>query len=644
MKYFLRSVAPKNLKISPMLGFAVTLLLILIVNNVCAKDTRLSTQQRGANVYAETCADCHSGKTYGPDLAKLTNMSAEDIYRELWYGVMAQFVNGMEDADRWAVSKWIAGQKPNKDTRESGVPMCETHDKLKADPLHDWPGLSNNNRFNRHVDNGLTAERVRRVRLKWAIAFPSTRAFAGGGHPVAVVGDRLFFGNLNHWAYSVDAAKGCAHWTFRAEWRIRSNVAVEDGIAVFGDLATNVYALNADTGALLWRTKAEWIPSSRITGNLTVHDGVVYVPISSMQEVLNLVKGREYPCCTFRGSVVAYDLHTGKQLWKTYTIDEEPKFLGKTKNGTNRYGPSGAVVFSAVTVDAKRGLVYVPTGNQNTEPRVDESDAVIALDMKTGAKRWVAALAPEALGGADIYHLGCESWVDPERPTCSPDNEEDPGEFEGDRDFVAPAALVTGPTGKDVIMTGSKDGMFYGINPDNGEVLWRNRVGRGGQLGGLLWGFSTDSKNAYVPIIDAEIQFTDGTMDWSTDGSLTAVNVETGESVWKVSGLPGDCEGKPTPPCTNAFTLPTTVAGEIVFAGTLDGVLRAFDVNTGEQVWTYDTVREYDGINGRKGRGGTLAAFGGPVVADNRLYLMSGMDQFNIGLRGNVLLAFEIPR
>ena len=617
----------------------VSVLLVVFANNVCAADKHSTTDARGAAVFAETCAACHSGATYGPDLAGLTNMSAEDIYRELWYGVMAQFVNGMEDADRWAVSRWIAGQKPDKDTRDSGVPLCATSGKLKPDPAHDWPGLSNNNRFNRHVDNGLSAERVSGIKLKWAIALPSTRAFAGGGHPIAVVGDRLFFGNLNHWAYSVDAEKGCAHWTFRAEWRIRSNVAVSDGVAVFGDLGTNVYALNAETGALLWRIKAELIPSSRITGNLTVHDGVVYVPISSMQEVLNLIKDREYPCCTFRGSVIAYDLHTGKQLWKTYTIDEEPKFLGKTEKGTNRYGPSGAPVFSAVTVDAKRGLLYVPTGNQNTEPRVDESDAVIAFDMKTGAKRWVAALAPEALGGADIYHLGCESWVDPDRPTCSPENEEGTG----DRDFVAPAALVTGPSGKEVIMVGSKDGMFYGLNPDDGKVLWQNRVGRGGELGGLLWGFSTDGKNAYVPIIDASIQFTDGGMDWSADGSLTAVNVETGKSVWKVSGMPGDCEGKPTPPCTNAFTLPTTAAGEIVFAGTLDGVLRAFDVASGKQVWTYDTVREYDGVNGRKGQGGTLAAFGGPVIAGNSLYLMSGMDQFNIGLRGNVLLAFDIP-
>ena len=240
--------------------FHATVLLVLFTYCASAAGLDPSTHDRGATVFAESCADCHSGATYGPDLAGLANMSAEDIYRELWYGVMAQFVNGMEDADRFAVSHWIAAQQPEKDTRESGVPLCEKRSKLKPDPAHDWPGLSNNNRFNRHVDNGLTAERVRGIKLKWAIALPSTRGFEGGGHPVSVVGDRLFFGNLNHWAYSVDANKGCAHWTFRAEYRIRSNVAVDDGIAVFGDLGTNVYALDADTGALLWRTKAELIP------------------------------------------------------------------------------------------------------------------------------------------------------------------------------------------------------------------------------------------------------------------------------------------------------------------------------------------------------------------------------------------------
>ena len=85
-------------------------------------------------------------------------------------------------------------------------------------------------------------------------------------------------------------------------------------------------------------------------------------------------------------------------------------FVGLTPNGVNRYGPSGVTVFSAITVDDKRGLLYVPTANQQTEPVIPESDAVIALDIKTGAKVWVRGLAPEQFGGQDVYHLGCEAW------------------------------------------------------------------------------------------------------------------------------------------------------------------------------------------------------------------------------------------
>jgi polyvinyl alcohol dehydrogenase (cytochrome) len=585
-----------------------------------------------AALFVENCVECHGRGAFSPSVSELANMTAEEIHKELWFGVMAQFANGLDDAKRLSIAKWIADQQPVKEPRVSGVPLCEKSTALKADPDRDWAGLSNDNHFNRHVDADFTAAQIKGIKLKWAVAFPQAHSSKGGGNPVSVVGDRVFVGNLNQWVYSLDAATGCAHWAFRAEWRIRSNIAVTDGVAVFGDLGANVYALDAETGALLWRNRADWIPTSRITGNLTAHAGTVYVPVSSLQEVLNVGGKKERPCCTFRGSIVAYDLHTGEQRWKTYTIDQEPQYLGKTKKGTDRYGPSGVVVFSAVTVDDKRHLLYVPTGNQMTEPKVAESDAILALDMTTGAKRWVTSLAPEQMGGEDIYHLGCEAWVDPERATCSPENPSG----HGDRDFVAPAALVEGPDGKDILLVGSKDGMLYGLDPDaGGTVRWQVRVGRGGELGGIEWGFSTDGKNAYVPVIDANA-------DMQADGSFTAVEIATGKPVWRIADLLPACDGKPAP-CSNAFTSPSTVAGRFVFTGTNDGVLRAYDTATGEAVWSYDTVRDYQGVNGRKGHGGSLAGYGGAVMAGNRLYIMSGHDLLNIGLPGDVLLSFEIP-
>jgi polyvinyl alcohol dehydrogenase (cytochrome) len=511
--------------------------------------------------------------------------------------------------------------------------MCDTKTPLVPDPKHDWPGLSKDVTSLRLATNSeINSNTVKNLKLKWAVGIPQVHSFVGGGQPVAVVGDRVFMGALNHWVYSFDTNSGCAHWAFQADARVRSNVEVSDGVIVFGDTFANAYALNAETGRLIWRDKVDWTPTARINGKVMLHDGVAYVPVTNYQEVLNM-GGRtlEYPCCTARGAVAAYDLHTGELKWKTYTIDERSEFIGTTDNGVNRYGPSGVTVFSGMTADVRRGVIYVPTANQQTEPVVEESDAIIALDMKTGAKVWVKGLAPEHMGGTDIYHLGCEAWVDAERKTCSPLNPTG----QGDRDVVAPAILVERQDGREVLLAGTKDGTLYALDPDaKGEIVWQTRVGRGGEVGGIEWGFASDGENAYVPVLDMDA-------DMSGAGSLTAVDLMTGKFVWRVEDVDPECEGKPVPLCGNAFGLPTTVSNDIVFSGTSDGVLRAYNKDTGEPVWKYNTAHDYDTVNDIKGYGGGLS-YGGPVIVKDKLFVFSGNDYAQFTMAGNVLLMFEI--
>ena len=502
-------------------------------------------------------------------------------------------------------------------------------------PKHDWPGLSKDNRSSRVATNSqINSETVKNLKLKWAVGMPQVHSFVGGGQPVSVVGDRVFIGSLNHWVYSFDTNSGCAHWAFEAEFRIRSNVAVSDGVIVFGDTGANAYALNAETGKLMWRHKVDYTPTARVNGKVMLHDGVAYIPVTNYQEVLNM-GGRtlEFPCCTARGAVAAYDLHTGERKWKTFTIDERSEFIGLTPNGVNRYGPSGVTVFSGMSVDEKRGVIYVPTANQQTEPVIEESDAIIALDMETGAKVWVKGLAPEHMGGQDVYHLGCEAWVDAERKTCSPLNPKG----QGDRDIVAPAILVERQDGKEVLLVGTKDGTLYALDPDaKGDIIWQTRVGRGGEVGGIEWGFASDQKNAYVPVLDMDA-------DMQGSGSLTAVDLMTGKFVWRVENVEAECEGKPVPLCGNAFGLPTTVSNDIVFSGTSDGVLRAYNKNTGEPVWSYNTAHDYNTVNDIKGYGGGLS-YGGPVIVDNKLFVFSGNDYAQFTMPGNVLLMFELDK
>ena len=238
---------------------------------------------------------------------------------------------------------------------------------------------------------------------------------------------------------------------------------------------------------------------------------------------------------------------------------------------------------------------------------------------------------PEQMGSQDIYHLGCEAWVDEERKTCSPLNPKG----QGDRDIVSPVVLVERADGKEVLVVGSKDGMLYALDPDaSGKILWQTRVGRGGEVGGIQWGFASDGKNAYAPVNDMDA-------DMKADGSFTAVDLVTGKSVWRVEKMTPVCEGKPTPPCSNAFGLPSTVANDVAFTGNADGVLRAYNTATGKLVWSFDTVRDYETVNGHKGYGGSVG-YGGPVIVKNRMFVSSGLDYGNFGMAGNVLLMFEL--
>ena len=169
----------------------------------------------------------------------------------------------------------------------------------------------------------------------------------------------------------------------------------------FGDLRANAYAVNAITGALLWKTKVEDHPAAVITGAPTLYAGVLYVPVSSWEESIGTPAA--YQCCTFRGSVVALDMATGKQIWKGYTIPEAPRPTKRNAVGTQLHGPSGAAVWSAPTVDVQRQVLYVDDrrqlfrpslGNQRCDSCVRSGDRPDALASAAYRERQLHHLVP----------------------------------------------------------------------------------------------------------------------------------------------------------------------------------------------------------------------------------------------------------
>ena len=578
----------------------------------------------GAELFEGQCAMCHTppGVQRAPVLETMRARSPDAIVAALTSGAMALQGQELTILERRAVAEFITGRTASGDPIGTSVGRCESTPALE-DPLDGphWSGWGvgpENLRLQSAEGAGLGVVQVPALTLKWAFGFPeSTSAWA----QPAVAGGRLFVGSQNGVIYALDAKTGCSYWTYVARGGVRTAIsvgAVGDGHALFfGDLTASVYAIDAATGAELWSRDVDSHPAARITGAPTLYAGRLYVPVSSLEEAL--AADQDYGCCTFRGSVVALDAATGEQIWKAFAIPEEPVPRGAGPDGTTLSGPGGAAIWSSPTIDPSRGVVYAATGNAYTQPAAETSDAIVAFDLDTGEVRWSHQLTPD-----DAFILGCGG----NNANC-PENEGP------DHDFGASPALVTMTNGRDLLVIGQKSGMTYGLDPDReGAVVWQYRAGAGSALGGIEWGFAVDGDKAYFAVSD---------LLTPEPGGLMAVRLRTGELVWYAEPPAPICAASGVRSgfmsgCDAALPAAVTAIPGVVFSGSNDGGLRAHSAETGEVIWTYDTNRDFDTVNGVPASGGSLNA-SGPVVVDGMVYVNSGY-AFIGSRRGNVLLAF----
>jgi polyvinyl alcohol dehydrogenase (cytochrome) len=397
-----------------------------------------------------------------------------------------------------------------------------------------------------------------------------------------------------------------------------------DQFAVFfGDGRANVYAVNATTGALIWKTKVEDHAAARVTGTPTLFSGVLYVPVSSIEEATG--SRASYECCTFRGSVVALDAATGGLIWKSYTIAEAPQPTTKNALGTQLHGPSGASAWSAPTIDVQRQALYVATGNSYSNPPADTTDAIVAFDLKTGRMLWHQQATPK-----DSFVVACFGF---DKTNCP----ENPGP---DHDFGQSPILVSLRDGHRVLVIGQKSGVVHAFDPDReGKVLWQTRIGKGGPLGGSEWGSAADQDRIYVA--NSDVRFLrDGTrrLDPDAGGGLFGLNLSDGKITMQVPPVPcGDRKQ-----CSPALSAAVTVIPGVVFSGGVSGYLRAYATDDARLLWEFDTARDYATVNGVPAHGGAMDG-PGPVIIDGMVYVNSGYAQWS-GVPGNVLLVFEVSR
>ena len=331
-----------------------------------------------------------------------------------------------------------------------------------------------------------------------------------------------------------------------------------------------------------------------------------------------------YECCTFRGSLVALDAAAGTTLWRTHTIAEAPAVTGRHYVVIEEWGPSGAPIWSAPTIDSATGLLYVGTGENYTAPASLTSDAIMALRSEDGKIVWA-----EQFTANDTFNMSC--LVAPDHPSC-------PEEVGPDYDFGAPPILARTASGEHILLAGQKSGGVYAMKPDSGERIWERQLGRGGYLGGVHWGMAVNEALGllYVPISDRPVG--PAASDKPMPG-LHALEVETGVVRWSAIN-PNRCEGRKG--CDSGTSAAIVATPDLVFAGSLDGQVSVYDARTGEVVWSYDTWRKFESADGEAAGGGSIDVHG-PMVAGDMLLIQSGYGQHGQA-GGNALLAFRLPR
>lgn len=601
----------------------------LLILAAVASGAPLRAQPRGQVVYRTRCASCHEsdGSVRAPSYTSLGSMSARAILAALTQGSMRETTADLSLEDRQAVAQFLSGRPATVTALPKSAYCARRPGRAPPPTPRDWIGWGGSPRgtgFRTEAMAGLTASQVPELELRWAFGFPDgtiTRS------QPSVVGNQLLVGSQFGEVYSLDPTTGCVHWVYQGDAAVKGVVAVGGGgggggrdrrTAVAADFRTTVFALDVATGELKWKTRIGDHPASNVTGSPVIHGNRVYVPLSSMEVVI--AQNPAYQCCTSSGAVVALDLATGALVWRHRVIAEEAREVGKSPRGKPVFAPAGAPVWSSPTVDSARGLLYVGTGENYSQPTSETSDAILALDLSTGAVAWSFQATAR-----DAYNLAC--GVGQKGDNCPTPNG-------WDVDFGQAPLITTLPDGRDLLVVGQKLGVVYALDPDRrGAVVWQARVGRGGALGGIHWGVTVADGRVFAPISD---RVTPVDPEGERRPGIHALDLATGKVEW--SQAAPACAGRLG--CFAAFSAAPTAIPGVVFVGGLDGHLRAYATQDGRVVWDFDTVREFQTVNGVPGRGGAIDG-PGPTVANGMVYLSSGYALFG-QTPGNVLLAFGV--
>ena len=556
--------------------------------------------------FQSTCAQCHENPAArAPDRATLRRISPEGVYAALATGPMAPMAASLTDAQKRAMAEYLADRKmgPAGSAEASAMKAyCGPLARLPAVSAGEWNGWANGSEGARYQP---AAPAPAKLHLKWAFGIPgASEVYA---QPTVAAG-QVYVSSDAGWVYALDPESGCVRWSFQAEGGVRTApvMGVIGGrpLLFFGDIKSNAYGLDARTGVKVWRTLVDPHVLGRITGSPVLSKGRLYVPVSSHEEWLG--SGSSYPCCTFRGVLASLDAATGAIVWKSVMIPEAPRPTRKNSQGVQLWGPAGAAIWGAPAIDEARGLAYVSTGDGYTSPAAEATDSIRAISLKTGKVVW------------SFQAKAADSWLGGCTPQSKVENCPDP--VGPDYDFSSGVILAKPDGGPSLVVAAQKSGIVWALDPDRGQPVWKADVTTGpvDARGELVWGGATDGRSAYFGL---------------TSGGFAAIDLKDGKVRWRER-----VDAAREPERLHGHSGAVSLAPGAILSGGWDGVLRAVSTEDGHVLWSFDTMRDFDTVNGVPAHGGSMGA-PGPTLADGKLYVGSGIIG-GVGRPGNALLAF----
>jgi polyvinyl alcohol dehydrogenase (cytochrome) len=354
------------------------------------------------------------------------------------------------------------------------------NEKLRRYPASDsWPmsaydvaGTGNN-----RAEHRLRRDNVADLEVKWRFDSES------GGSPVApihatpvVANGTTFVGSIAGAFYAI-GPEGKLLWAVQTpasdplivplvgeRTPIYGAAALppDEDTVVFADSAGNVSKLERATGEYIWAVDVSSHPLGGMWGNaLALAGDLVLVGLSSFEDGASFVDPA-YRCCNHRGGVVALDLTTGEERWRYEAIPESsqgalPDDLIAQLGGFEKFGPSGADVWSQPTYDADSKTVYISTGQLFSRAADGGGpttfDAIIALDAANGKTRWVHQFSASVdVWRFDIMNPDANGgWLD--------------------RDMSDSPRIYRLASGRKVVAAGQKSGELHVVDAATGELV-----------------------------------------------------------------------------------------------------------------------------------------------------------------------------